>query len=131
MDPMDPLDYIHNSCDPFTEIGHKRDTTSNGHHVQWTQYPMWTQWTQWIQWMYIQWYSMDTMDPLNTMDPLDKNTKLMFTRQPRFGDCVHWIDSDGSIGHPLDNFTDGHHVQWISIGHDGSNGSIGLDSQLL
>ena len=76
------------------------------------------------------------------MDPLDKNTKLMVTRQTRFGDCVHWIHSDGSIGHahwtsemdpidPLDNFTDGHHVQWTSIGHDGSNGSIGLDSQLL
>ena len=48
---------------------------------------------------------MDPMDMSNgvhcsieTMDPLDKNTKLMFTRQARFGDCVHWIHSDGSIG---------------------------------
>ena len=89
------------------------------------------------------------MDPLDTMDLLDKNTKLMLSRQTRLVDCVHWIHSDGSIGHPLemsiehrkwiqwihltplDNFTDGHHIQWTSIGHVGSNGSIGLDSQLL
>ena len=40
----------------------------------------------------------DTIDPLDTMDPLDKNAKLMLTRQTRFGDCINWIHSDGSIG---------------------------------
>ena len=65
----------------------------------------------------VQWCSMDilyTMDPLGTMDPLDKNTKLIITRQTRFGDCVHWIHSDGSIGHPLDPLDMSiEHRKWI------------------
>ena len=93
---------------------------SNGHNVQWTRCPMDTMFNghdaQWIQWTQC---SIDTMfnghdvqctqDVGNrsngsnghvqwcSMDPLDKNTKLMVTRQTRFGDCVHWIHSDGSL----------------------------------
>ena len=107
--------------DNFTD-GHLVQWTSIGHvHwawcFQWTQCPMDTmfngqdvQWTQWIQWTqcsmgtmsngsngHVQWCSMDTMDPL------DKNTKLMFTRQTRFGDV--------SIGsNQMDQFN-------IHIGH--------------
>ncbi len=111
MDKMDPLDPMDTMCNG-----------SNGH---------------------VQWCSMDPMDPLDpmdTMDPMNKNTSLMSIYQTMFGDCVHWIHSDGSIEHPLDPlnmsiehqkwiqwihwihwtpldiFTDGHHVQWMSIG---------------
>ena len=129
-----------------------------GYRVHWTLCPLDTisigsivsighdvQWIQWIQWKCPMLFN-------GSNGSIVKNTKLMFTRQTKFGDCVHWIHSDGSIGHPLDpldmsiehrkwiqwihwihwtplyKFTDGYHVQWTSIGH---YGFIGLDSQLL
>ena len=108
------------------------------------QFGVFVQWIHCVQWIHwtlcpldivsighnVQWCLMDPVYPL------DKNTKLMLTRQTRFVDCVHWIHADGSIGHPLDpldmsiehrkwiqwvhwtpldNFTDDHHVQWTSI----------------
>ena len=149
MDPLCPMDTL---C--------SLNIVSIEHCVLWTSCPLgielWTQWLPWLKKHDVQWTRcpMDPMDPMvfngsnghnvsigHIMDPLDKNTKLMFTRQTRVGDCVLWIHSDGSIGHPLDpldmsiehrkwiqwihcihwtpldNVTDGHPVQWTFIGH--------------
>ena len=85
------------------------DIVSNGHNVQWKRCPMDT-----IDMPIVQWCPMDPMD---TMDILDKNIKLMFTRQTRFGDCVQWIHSDGSIGILIE------HRKWFhgSIEHHWTN----------
>ena len=108
------------------------DNFTDGHHVQWTPCSMDTmfnghdvQWAQWIQWTLcpmdtisnghnVQWTRCPT-DPMDTMDPLDKNkNKLMFTRQTKLGDYVHWIHSDVSIGHPLDPLEMSiEHRKWI------------------